>query len=120
MIIGDNSVKNMELIYRGGIIMIRCINWNYKPIPDVSWIPKNEIADVLHCWEDAAMDKLKETGADHVVYAYKKYYNKNGEETFELNFMMTPLSDEEFHKRTSCFGTDYLVYALHKGTNFRK
>ena len=100
--------------------MIRCINWNYKPA-DVSWILKSEVKDVLHCWEDAAMEKLKETQADHVVYAYKKYYNdKDGNETFELNFMMTPLSDEEFYTRTSPFGTDYLVYALHKGTSFRK
>ena len=99
--------------------MIRCINWQHQPAA-LGWILKTKVDYVLKEWENAAMEKLKETGADHVVYAYKQYStNKNGEETFELNLMITPLNDDEFYKKTSSFGTDYLVYAIHKGTSLR-
>ena len=98
--------------------MIRIINWQYQP-PMHDWIFPNEVDSTLKEWEAAAMEKLQDTQADHVVYAYKQYFTKNGEETFELNLMLTPLNDEEFYERTSSFGTDYLVYALHKGTNFK-
>ena len=97
--------------------MIRIINWNYHPA-ETCWISKEKVSETLKEWENAAKEKLVETKADHVVYGYKKYItNKDGKETYELNLMITPLSDDEFYKRTSSFGTDYLVYALHKGTN---
>lgn len=97
--------------------MIRTINWQYRPA-ETGWIRKEEINKLLKEWEAAALEKLKETKADHVVYAYKEYStDKDGNETYELNLMCTPLSNEEFYKRTSSFGTNYLVYALHKGTN---
>jgi len=100
--------------------MIRIINWLYHPT-EIGWLSKEKVNETLKEWENAAMDKLKDTQADHVVYAYKEYFtDKAGKETYELNLMLTPLSDEEFHKKTSSFGTNYLVYALHKGTNFRK
>lgn len=100
--------------------MIRFINWLYRPA-EVGWLPKKNVIETLKEWKTAAMEKLQETQADHVVYAYKKYFNDaDGNETFELNLMMTPLNNEEFYKRTSAFGTDYLVYALHKETSFKK
>ena len=97
--------------------MIRIINWQQKPA-SIGWVEKRKVNNILKEWESAAKEKLVETKADHVVYGYKKYFSdRNGEETFELNLTIASFNDEEFYKRTSSFGTDYLVYALHNGTN---
>ena len=96
--------------------MIRCIDWTRQPA-STGWVLKTEVKNVLKNWENAALEKLKETKADHVVYAYKKYINDGNVETFELNLMMTPLNNEQFYNRTASLGSNYLVYALHKGTN---
>lgn len=94
--------------------MIRIINWEHNPIA-ISWVGIKKVNSILKEWENVASEKLNETNADHVVYGYKKYFiDKYDNETYELNLMLTPLNDEEFYKRTSSFGTDYLVYALHK------
>ena len=97
--------------------MIRFINWQYRPA-ETGWLSKENVKETLKEWELAALEKLKETNADHIVYAYKEYVtDKDGKETYELNLMLTPLSNDEFYKRTASFGTNYLIYALHKGTN---
>ena len=87
---------------------IRYFNGPHTGVMFIEEIPK-----VLHNFEAVAKQVLKENGADHVIFASKKF---NKDTTLRcINFYNPPieLSDEEFDERVKG-APDYQIYALHK------
>lgn len=80
------------------------------------YMRKSGVQECIQRFETQASEVLKNTGADHVIYAVKHYGEQNSDGTSDLQevrFYMVPLSDEEFHKRTSLID-NAVVYAVHK------
>lgn len=57
-----------------------------------------------------ALEKLEESGADHVVYAAKQYDN-NGNVSYIMLYM-EPMDDDTFYHRTR--RDKRLIYAVHR------
>ena len=74
-------------------------------------MPLSQLPKVLHGFERDAAEKLKATGADHVLYAAKIYGVNDTLAT--VQFYMNPMSDEEFYKVTGKV-RGAVIYALHR------
>ena len=94
---------------------IRWFKHNESIYPEVGQMPLNDLERVLKEFGSEARKVLKETGADHVVYATKEYDEED--EVKEVNFYMIPLDDAEFHRRVKSFQETTpksMIYAVHK------
>lgn len=82
--------------------------------PDVWQEPLREAMKRITENGKRALEILKETGADHVIYATKDY--DEADEVKEINLYMIPLSNEEFDKRTNNYlkTNKGIIYAAHK------
>lgn len=73
-------------------------------------MPLSQVTKVLQSFERDAAEKLKTTGADHVLYAVKIY--GADDQLTAVQFYMNPMSDEEFYRITGKV-RGALIYALH-------
>lgn len=85
--------------------------WNADGFVREGVLPVRDIQKYLKEFELAAKKLIDETGADHVVYAWKKY-NEHGELCKICFYEGTVLDDEKFYDRTDKLPG--IVYALHK------
>lgn len=98
--------------------MSRWIRWfkdNGTIYPEVGQMPLANLEGTLKEFGAEARKVLKETRADHVIYATKEYDEQD--EVKEVHFYMLPLTDEEFHKRVANFQKTTpksMIYAAHK------
>lgn len=85
--------------------------WNDSGCVRSGPLPVRDVQKYLREFELAAKKLLDETGADHVVYAWKKY--KDNGEFYKICFYEgTALSEEEFCDRTG--KASGIIYALHR------
>ncbi len=91
--------------------MVRFEQWGVNGFAFGGSIPIRNIHKYLAEFEIAAKKLLDESGADHVVYAWKRYdeHGNLGEVRF---YEGTAIDDEEFYSRTDKLPG--VVYALHK------
>lgn len=85
--------------------------WNADGFVQEGVLPVRDIQKYLREFEMAAKRLLDESGADHVVYAWKKY--GDNDELCKICFYEgTTLTDKEFYDRTDKLPG--VVYALHR------
>lgn len=77
-------------------------------------MPVSQIQKELLWFDRQAVKKMKETGADHVLYGTKIY--DNNDRLVTVQFCMQPMTDEEFYRLTGK-ARNVMIYALH---NHRK
>lgn len=70
----------------------------------------SQLPGILLSFENSAVETLRRTGSDHVLYAVKIF--NAADELMAVQFYMNPMSDEEFHKLAGR-GRGTMVYALH-------
>ena len=70
----------------------------------------HKLPEVLLDFEKDAVEVLRKTDADHVLYAIKIY--DASDKLKAVQFFMNPMSDEDFYKMAGK-GRGTLVYALH-------
>ena len=93
--------------------MGRTISWSMRDTVGCirrGRMPLSQLPKVLQGFERDAAERLKTTGADHVLYA-AKIYGVDGQ-LVTVQFYMNPMSDEEFYKVTGK-ARGALIYALH-------
>lgn len=85
--------------------------WNDSGCVRSGSIPVRDVQKYLREFELAAKKLLDETGVDHVVYAWKKYNEKD--EFYKVCFYEgTAMDEEEFCKKTDKLPG--IIYALHR------
>lgn len=85
--------------------------WNDSGCVRTGPLPVRDVQKYLREFELAAKKLLDETGADHVVYAWKKYNDKG--EFYKVCFYEgVALNEEEFISRTD--KASGIIYALHR------
>lgn len=85
--------------------------WNDSGFVREGPLPARDVSKYLIEFELAAKKLMDETGADHVIYAWKKYNEKD--EFYKICFYEgVALSDEEFYERTN--NINGILYALHR------
>lgn len=89
---------------------IRWTQWGTNGLIDAGQMPLSKIPETLRMFELEAHEVLKSTGADHVIYGWKKYGTDS--ELEEISFYMLPMDDNEFCLRIQKLHGQ--VYALHK------
>lgn len=85
--------------------------WNASGFVSAGPLLVRDIQKYLRKFEVAANKLMDETGADHVVYARKKY-NEHGKLHKICFYEGTALSDEEFYDKTDKIPG--IVYTLHR------
>jgi hypothetical protein len=76
-------------------------------------LPRKDLAATKRDFYKNALQVLRNTGADHVVYCYIAY-SENGEITGADFYSDLPMDDATFHERTAGIpGTDY-IGAVHR------
>lgn len=70
----------------------------------------SEIQKELLKFERDAAEKMRETGADHVLYGTKIY--DNNDRLVTVQFCIQPMSDKEFYRLTGKT-RNALIYAIH-------
>ena len=91
---------------------VRWTQWGDHGIIGFGQMPLKNVAQEIRRFGEQAAKVLKETGADHVVYAIKEYEDDG--DLYEVKFYMLAMSDEDFQKRVATL-KGVTVYAVHKG-----
>lgn len=73
-------------------------------------MPVSQIQKELLWFEREAAKKMKETGADHVLYGTKIY--DSNDRLVTVQFCVQPMTDEEFYRLTGK-ARNVMIYALH-------
>ena len=78
---------------------VKWSHWTDAGMAEFGQGPLNKVVESIQQFGQEAKKVLKETGADHVVYAIK-YLDDNGE-LDEVCFYMHPMTEEEFEKEVA-------------------
>lgn len=93
--------------------MGRMISWSIRDTAGCRQRGQMQISSlpaVMRKFEREAVEKMKTSGADHVLYAVKILGTDNRLAT--VQFYMNPMSDKEFYKVTGKV-RGAIIYALH-------
>ena len=90
---------------------VRWSRWTDVGMVEMGQGPLNKLEESIQEFGQEAKKVLKETGADHVVYAVKDYDDDGGLD--EIRFYMIAMDDEKFQKYVAS-KPGLQVYALHK------
>lgn len=92
-------------------MQVRFERWVGAICIDYGMMPVKNVQKILQDYEKEAKKLLDENGADHVVYGYKQYDEKDN--LCKVCFYQeTELTEEKFLERTK--DVTGIVYALHK------
>ena len=89
-----------------------CSAWNQYGMVWRAKMSLMEIGSKIQEYRAFAAKVLKETGADHVLYAVE-FYEEDDLDIREVHFYMFPMSEELFEERVSHLRR-VRVYTLHK------
>lgn len=104
------SLWRMQRTHEG---MVSMVTWTMRDTAGCIRRGKmtvSQIQKALLQFEKRAAEKIKETGADHVLYGTKIYDSNDRLVTVE--FCMRPMTDEEFYRLTGK-ARNVMIYALH-------
>ena len=92
-------------------VWVKWYQYGENGLIDFGQMPLENVADELRKFEKQALETLKETGADHVVYGLKVY----GEDGYTdcVKFYMKPMSNDDFYNDVATL-KNCIVYAVHK------
>ena len=87
--------------------------WTDQGMVNFGQMQIRDVAKNIREFGKKAFEILKNTGADHVVYAVKEYDNDG--DLDEVRFYLAPFTDEDFQKDVAKI-KGCTIYAVHKGT----
>lgn len=90
---------------------VRWSNWTPAGCVQVGQMPVREVDSHIRRFGEEAAKLLKETGADHVLYAIKDY-GEYGCWLEEVKFYQLPMTDAEFEEKVASI-PGVTVYAHH-------
>ncbi len=89
---------------------VRWSNWSSCGMTQVGQMPARDVDLHIREFGKEAAKLLKETGADHVLYAVKSY--GENDELEEVKFYQQPMTDAEFEEKVANI-PGVIVYAHH-------
>jgi len=89
---------------------VRWSNWTKCGVVQVGQMPARDVDYHIRKFGKDAAKLLKQTGADHVLYAIKEY--GENDELEEVRFYQEPMTDEKFEKMVAN-RSGVVVYAHH-------
>lgn len=91
---------------------VRYMNHYPNGMTKVSVIPVKNISRIVVDMTTEAYKVLRESGADHIMFA-RKVLKENGEIESFRTYQYLQMTDKEFDERIACLD-DSIVYAVHK------